>query len=347
MFPRKMMVFNSGGQFTVTSKEEILQRCLQANLMDCRINAYPEYTHYKSVNRAAPSFVFIDLDLSIFNNQIQELVKVKDDTIKKMKQKIKGHPTVLWTGGGFHIYQPIKLALADKAENVTLESIDRFSKFIGCCGNDLTTELMRYLSQYFTCSRNDPNHKPSINSCLIRIPGTINSKYGSQVKLVQSWDGNYSPINYLLREFELYLSEKVKTRPNEGPFNKIKVNGKENKVRVLGSRKIFWIEKLLQTYIDDNRYYCLWRILVPYLVNIKGIDSSIEVQNILMSWLEGCNGVKKLNFDPQSRIKSVLRGVEHFAPISLKNLKSENPSLYCALKQKGCFDKYSKGSLKA
>ncbi len=342
IFPRKMMVFNIGGQFTVTSKDDVLQRCLQANLMDCRINAYPEYTHYKSVNRTAPSFVFIDLDLSIFNNKIADLVKVKDETLKKMKQKIKGRPTVLWTGGGFHIYQPIKLALADKTENVTLESIDRFSRFIGCCGNDFTTELMRYLSQYFTDNRNDPYHKPSINSCLIRIPGTINSKYGSQVKLVQTWDGNSSAINYILRDFEIYLFEKAKSKSNKGSGNKIKVDRKENGNGALAGRKIFWIEKLLRTSIDDNRYYCLWRILVPYLVNIRCVGSNKELQNILMDWLEGCNSIKKLSFDPKHRIKSILKGVEHYAPISLKNLKDENPSLYYILKQKGCFDKYPK-----
>jgi hypothetical protein len=286
----------------------------------------------------------MDLDLSIFNNKIPDLVKVKDETLKKIEQKIKGHPTVLWTGGGFHIYQPIKLDLADNTDDVTLESIDRFSKFIGCCDNDLTTELMRYLSQYFTDNRNDPGHKPSINSCLIRIPGTINSKYGSQVKLVQTWDGNSSAINYILRDFEIHLFEKAKSQSNKDPGNKIKVDGKENRNGALASTKIFWIEKLLRTYIDDNRYYCLWRILVPYLVNIRGVGSNKEVQNILMDWLEGCNSVKKLSFDPKSRIKSVLKGVEHFAPVSLKNLKGENPSLYYTLKQKGCFDKYTKSS---
>ena len=33
-----------------------------------------------------------------------------------------------------------------------------------------------------------------------------------------------------------------------------------------------WIEKLLETPIEDGRKYALWKILCPYLVNIKKLE---------------------------------------------------------------------------
>ena len=67
IFPRKMMTAKSNGQFSVSSKEEIFEKCKQANFVDCRINAYPEYTEYKGIVRYPPNFVFIDLDLTTFS----------------------------------------------------------------------------------------------------------------------------------------------------------------------------------------------------------------------------------------------------------------------------------------
>ncbi|HEU5119934.1 MAG TPA: hypothetical protein VFT71_03010, partial [Candidatus Nitrosocosmicus sp.] len=37
-FPRKMMTARFSGQFSVESREDLLKRCEQADLQDCRIN---------------------------------------------------------------------------------------------------------------------------------------------------------------------------------------------------------------------------------------------------------------------------------------------------------------------
>ena len=50
----------------VYSKEEALARYRQANFVDCRINAYPDYTEYKGINRQPPNFIFAELDRSTF-----------------------------------------------------------------------------------------------------------------------------------------------------------------------------------------------------------------------------------------------------------------------------------------
>ena len=53
LFPRKMSTsLSQGRQFTVYNEEQILNECIKASFIDCRLNAYPLYltttrtTHY-------------------------------------------------------------------------------------------------------------------------------------------------------------------------------------------------------------------------------------------------------------------------------------------------------------
>jgi hypothetical protein len=44
---------------------------------------------------------------------------------------------------------------------------------------------------------------------------------------------------------------------------------KKTRHQTTNSTIIRWIENLLQTPLDDYRKYVIWRILVPYLINIR------------------------------------------------------------------------------
>jgi hypothetical protein len=89
--------------------------------LDCRINAYPSYTEFKGINRQAPNFIFIDLDRLTFKTDKAHKLALST-TLKNIKEKLGGvKPTVLWSGNGYHIYQPI--------EALVLEQIELFSKF--------------------------------------------------------------------------------------------------------------------------------------------------------------------------------------------------------------------------
>jgi hypothetical protein len=46
------------------------------------------------------------------------------------------------------------------------------------------------------------------------VPGTINGKNGSQVRIIQGWDGQRPCINWILRDFRRYLIEK-KIKPEK------------------------------------------------------------------------------------------------------------------------------------
>jgi hypothetical protein len=54
-----------GRQFTVYNEEQILNECIKANYIDCRINAYPILLDSDIVaGIQAPNIIFIDIDLS-------------------------------------------------------------------------------------------------------------------------------------------------------------------------------------------------------------------------------------------------------------------------------------------
>ena len=59
-----------------------------------------------------------------------------------------------------------------------------------------------------------------------------------------------------------------------------------------------WIEKLLQTPIDDYRKNAVSLILAPYLINIKKVSYD-NALNIINNWLSKCDKSRKLdqNFD--------------------------------------------------
>jgi hypothetical protein len=57
------------------------------------------------------------------------------------------------------------------------------------------------------------------------------------------------------------------------------------------------IEKLLQTPLEDHRKFIVWRILAPYLINIRKC-STHEATNMIIDWLDKCSSLRRLNFGP-------------------------------------------------
>lgn len=194
LFPRTIMTRALGYQKEVLDAKMALVYFKASNYEDCRVNAYPSYTEYQGINLTSPSFIMIDLDLKDFEHSQEKLDKILHKTLNKINGILHGaHPTVLWTGNGYHIYQPV--------HGFILEQIDRFECLIDSSKKDLTSRLMQYAKDYFTDKKSDPQHRPSVKSCLIRIPGTINSKCNQEVRIVQRWNGNRPQILYLLRDF--------------------------------------------------------------------------------------------------------------------------------------------------
>jgi hypothetical protein len=308
-----------GYQKEVLDKQSVLKHFRSSNWEDCRVNAYPSFTNFHGINRTPPSFIIIDLDLKDFGYSKDKLDGALNNALKRIKDILGGYPTVLWTGNGYHIYQPL--------EGFVLEDVDIFAEFVGPNEKDLTSKFMQFAEDYLTNKKEDPQHNPTVNSCLVRIPGTINSKCNEEVKVIQKWDGNKPPINYLLRDFrrrvinekieQQKISSKVRGRKSVGP------SPSRNKTTIL------WIEKLLQTPVDDYRKFAIWRILAPYLVNIKG-SSTESALSMIRDWLNKCNSLRQLDFNPNYIVKYNINSAKTagYLPISLDKLNTENKYLY-------------------
>jgi hypothetical protein len=143
LFPRTIMTKALGYQKEVFNKYELLAYFKASDFKDCRINAYPTCTGFKGVNLTAPSFIMIDLDLKDFEYSTDELNKVLNKTIRKLCDLFHGaQPTVLWTGNGYHVYQPVR--------GLILEAIDRFACFADPNKKDLTSRFMHFAESFFT-----------------------------------------------------------------------------------------------------------------------------------------------------------------------------------------------------
>ena len=176
LFPRKMSTFASNGkQFIVYNKEQILDACIKSNFRDCRLNAYPVL---EDDIMQAPNIIFIDLDL---NSNLNQLNKYLKRTLKTIKQKLNGfEPTVLWSGNGYHIYIVLDIRPLELIEELR-ELYDKSSE-----------QFLKFAESIFTNNKGDSNHNPSFKSCLLRIPGLVNSKNGSEVKIIQKFYSNFT-----------------------------------------------------------------------------------------------------------------------------------------------------------
>jgi hypothetical protein len=309
-------------------KDQIFSYSRQYNFIDCRINAFPAKTQhsidFEVKNMTSASLIMLDLDLEYFETR-QHLDKQLSKIIKKLSQKFKedANPTILWTGNGYHIYQPL--------DGIVFENEQAFYDFLPYLdGKDLTTEFMRFTEKFFSDGKADPKHHPSINNCLLRVPGTINSKNGKVVEIIQKWDGNLPNIRYVASDFFDYLIDKR---------NKIIIENKRQKElrsnytlsynypNNLSIRRIEWIEKLLQTPLSDHRKYCIFHILVPYLLNIRKISVE-ECTKLLDLWVSRCNKIRPVDFNPSIEIKNRIKYVKDFKPMSLSKLQTVNLELY-------------------
>ena len=330
-FPRKIMTDKTGGQVSVFSKEEIFKKCEEAGFTDCRVNAYPEYTEYQGIVRHPPDFIFIDLDLSKFKNRKKKLDNALRYTLDNI-QHLGAKPTVMWSGNGYHIYLPIEAMVLDlidifsKDRFPSLFSDSYYSKYHGYSVSEL---FLKFAKDHLTNGNADQQHHPKYKTCLIRFPNTYNLKNikigltleESRVRLIQKWDGKRIPIQLLLKDFRRWITQEEldQKRKIKRPKSWDNVSQK--------SDRILWIEKLLQTPLEDHRKYCLLHIIVPYLVNVKRLPAE-EVSRVISLWLFKCNTVRSLDFDPSKEVSNRIKYVRDFKPMSLAKLQRDNDDLY-------------------
>jgi hypothetical protein len=271
---------------------------------------------YLGLTQVTPTDIIIMMDLDRNNFKTDRgLTIALIRTLKNILELLKANPTVIWSGRGYHIIQPIY------GNDVILENVKDFEGI-----PDISTQFLRHMEAHLSLDKSDPQHNSTVsyNNCMLRIPGSVNSKNGEMVSIIQRWDRYRPEINYLLHPLYLRIQSQrilklleAQKRPKIQPTN---FNGSNN--------EIHWIEKLLKTPLADHRKYCIWRILTPYLLNKRRLSKQ-EIISIIGEWLDRCSQLRRLDFNVNQRIREGIEGAtEGYLPISLGKLNNENSGLY-------------------
>jgi hypothetical protein len=243
-FPRTIQTaLHDGKQIKVNSIDEILIHFEKAKWMDCRISIFGE----REINELKPNAIFIDLDKK------EDLGLVK----ARIFRLIEGTPLVIFTGRGYALVLPTNIKPMKNLKHGNLD------------GEFIAKEFLRFSKDYLTNNRADKANYPSLKSCLLRVPYTINSKNNVDVSFLESWDGLRVSINDL--PFTAHLDKIIED------------NKKTSDTFIINSKSYSWIENVLsgpQIY-KSNRILGL--IIARYLMNVKKVSKS-DATEIIKKW---------------------------------------------------------------
>jgi hypothetical protein len=222
LFPRTIKTFDAKDPIKV-EYESLTQNSIYkifnifkgSNYYDCKINCFPsvnnnlkkystDFNNLKVKDKTTGCFIMIILDLQSVSHNKEKLDNILNKTLNKLSLKFYGesHPTVLWTGSGYSIYQPLDGMIFEN-DKVFYDSMLNMPSNI-----DPITEFTRFVVKFFTDGKIDPKYLPSVNSFFIRVPGTFNFKNGEQVKIIQKWDGKTPTVQWITYDFKNYLKQK-------------------------------------------------------------------------------------------------------------------------------------------
>jgi hypothetical protein len=284
---------------------------------DCRIAAF-------GINQENPDLIFIDIDAeNLASMRSFKLALTK--TLKNIKEKLGGQPTVIWSGRGYHIIQPIDCP-------TPLEQV----RELAALEPNTSNAFLQFAERYLSNGKSDRSHHPAIKSCMLRVPGSLNSKCkaagidAAEVKIIQKWDGYRPDFKLLIGSFCAYMVGKTKNLERQLQF----ISSASN-----NAASAPWIETVLShTPIEDYRKITVALILSRYLINVKRLDYN-QAYSIIWQWLDRCASLKKLEpsrhyFDSyvvKYQLQEAARSKR--LPMKLETLKERNPGLYKKLKK--------------
>jgi hypothetical protein len=352
-YPRNILVGSIHRPYAVRNRDDILMRYKPMFYEDCYINAFPNYDWMIEKGRLPPTFrpvpnhLMIDIDRSSFIDE-QQFQQAIADTTKNIKANITGitaeYPIIIDSGNGYHIHVPMP------GLTTSFETISEFEMFKGQLEpSELDDKFLQFLELRLSNGRADQRHNPSVNSCMFRVPGTINTKardagkpepyvtviegYRHVNKLIGQRVGlpktarerNASrPTTKLLNDFYAFLiQEQIDNTVDESErrirrmYQGLQPNNNNN---VGNNNMIVWIEKILQIGVKDQRKDLLFWVLAPYLVTIRCLDYD-KAYTILEAWLDKCDNVRRLYPDRSNfRVR-----VKHCLEYCFKALETEKP----------------------
>jgi hypothetical protein len=309
-----------------------------------------------------PTHIFIDLDRKSFETD-EQLEEALQGTLLKISQSIKvtqypedntttgaDNTTVIWSGNGYHIHVPIHWKMA-------IEDMPGFANF--AVNQDLASRFVRWAEYELSNGLKDKSHNPSINSCLFRVPGTVNRKAKENgldpivtVRKIGDWyiNGAYSENNnddgekyrsvgevtpqFLLKFQNMLVQEVIDDRVDkmQRRMKLARAAQSYNSTNTIMNNKwASWIEPILRNGVSDHRKDLMFWVLAPYLITVKGLGYE-QASIILKEWLVKCSVIRKL--EPswsyfEYRIRYCLDFVEDKErwPIPLDTFKEHYPEL--------------------
>lgn len=287
-FPRTISTLTTNyRQVEVYSKEEALKHFKDASFVDCRISAFSK----KEIEQEKPNLIFVDLDNKL----------ALDEVLAVFHKTINAIPLVLNTGNGYAIIQPIHM--------VPLLNTNLGDTQI----HDASKHFLLFAERYLSNSKCDMGNHPSLKSCLIRIPGTYNSKLlnkgkyeQAKVSVISEWNGVRADVRNLPFLNHLRIQQRKMKRQAGYISNK---------------SEIPYIENLLQNKITHGRKRIFALVICPYLVNIKKLALE-ECEKIIKDYFDGHIPVNTIRYKLNEVYK---KGI---LPYGLKNMCDNDPELY-------------------
>jgi hypothetical protein len=222
-----------------------------------------------------------------------------------------------------------------------------------------------FAEKFLTGGKGDSGHKPSVRSSMVRAPGSYNSKYvdkdkeRAEVKILQRWDGHTKAhILFLLGVFYRNVGDdyKKQTRMLAGA-NKVKRRVQaaqialertlevmpvsayiathvfyEGSYSTYAHNKYWYVDRLIQTPVDDFRKRGIDLLLAPFLITIKRM-SDYAAEQIMLNWLNRCSSLRPLDFDAAKRVQEKIVYVKesNYLPLGEEKLKAQDPDLFFRL----------------
>jgi hypothetical protein len=317
LWPRTIATKTTDGrQVPVYSREQALAYFEVANYQDCRISAYVA----DDVNPYQLQTILVMIDLDRCNFKTEKALELAlSRTLDNIKHWLGSefNPTVLWSGNGYHVYVVLN------TNGVVLEHEKIFTNLT----NQPTRKFLQFAETFLSCGKSDKAHNETVSfkNCMLRVPGSHNSKNNAQVTIVQYWDGGlHKPeINYLLSDFCVYLADQ---KAKEIIKRKVRPSVK-SAARYTGNYMLQRVERLLQTPMLDGRKYSIWRILAPYLIKHRHLSAE-QCSNIIVDWLGRCGQLSRLGFNANHRTKDAINHVGMYGPVYPDKMKQEHPKFY-------------------
>lgn len=280
-FPRKISTMATGGkQVLVDSKEEALEFFKKANYVDCRIAAFGDH----EIENELPNLIFVDLDDKTAINETRAL----------FYKEIKAIPTILSTGNGFHLIQPINM--------ISLKNQRHLGKIV----EEPAKKFLLFAERYLTNMKCDMANHPSLRSCLLRIPSSYNSKSpNTQVTVIQEWNGIRADVRNL--PFKTYLQSLDQTYTTRSAYTR--------------SGTIQYIENLLRHKVSEGRKRICALVLCLYFANVRQVPLE-EATKTIFEYFDGHISNSTISY----KLKEVRR--KNILPYSLKKMREGDPELY-------------------